>query len=170
MHFAVDKLGQSRRLFIACHSHTYCTYFWTSLLCLVVLSLCLHYWGKCDEKGGEVMCVEGVREGGLCMCTMYVCRGGKLWARTSFSVEVRTSLQWRRQMSAGTSPVLHFLSSLQPSLTPAMATSQLSMSRPMFPTSMPLVTCWRGRTNWHHWPSRQGSFWQRDSLEKASSM
>ena len=27
MHFAVDKLGQSRRLFIACHSHTYCTYF-----------------------------------------------------------------------------------------------------------------------------------------------
>ena len=29
-----------------------------------MLSLCLHYWGKCDEKGGEVMCVEGVGERG----------------------------------------------------------------------------------------------------------
>ena len=52
-----------------------------------MLSLCLHYWGKCDEKGGEVMCVEGVREGGLCMCTMYVCRGGSCELEHPFNLK-----------------------------------------------------------------------------------
>ena len=42
-----------------------------------MLSLCLHYWGKCDEKGGEVMCVEGVGERGAVYVYNVCVEGGE---------------------------------------------------------------------------------------------